>query len=156
MNDTPSSDMSPLQPYLLRALVDWITDNGMTPHLQVDASHPGVVVPASAVRDGMVVLNIAPRAVSQFSMDLEEVGFLARFGGVSQSVRIPVAAIQAVFVRENGRGMVFQEDQQAAAASGPKSGDAIDSNSSELPDGHPTEVAVPPKVKGAPRLRVIK
>ncbi len=156
MTASSSSEMSPLQPYLLRALVDWITDNGMTPHLQVDAHQPGVVVPASAVRDGMVVLNIAPRAVSQFSMDLEEVCFLARFGGVSQSVRIPVAAIRAVFVRENGRGMVFQEEEQSAAVSGPESGDAVDPGSGELADAHPDEVADRPKVKGAPRLRVIK
>lgn len=156
MTDTPPIEMSPLQPYLLRALVDWITDNGLTPHLQVDARQPGVVVPASAVRDGVVVLNIAPRAVSQFSMDLEEVCFLTRFGGVSQRVRVPVAAIRAVFVRENGRGMVFPEEDQPAAVGRPELGDAADLSSSELPDGHPVEAAAPPKVKGAPRLRVIK
>ncbi len=156
MSDIPSIDMSPLRPYLLRALVDWITDNGLTPHLQVDAQQPGVVVPTSAVRDGMVVLNIAPRAVSQFSMDLEEVRFLARFGGVSQSIRIPVVAIQAVFVRENGRGMVFPDEAQPTAAGGPVPRDPADLGGNELPDGHPAEAADPPKVKGAPRLRVIK
>ncbi len=156
MSDTPPIDMSPLRPYLLRALVDWITDNGLTPHLQVDARQPGVVVPASAVHDGMVVLNIAPRAVSQFSMDLEEVRFLARFGGVSQSIRIPVVAIQAVVVRENGRGMVFPDESQPVAASGPGPQEVVDLGGSEWSEEPPIEVSDQPQVKGPPRLRVIK
>jgi stringent starvation protein B len=49
------SDASPMtshRPYLLRALYEWIADNGMTPHLLVDATQPGVCVPAHTVKDG--------------------------------------------------------------------------------------------------------
>ena len=53
--------MTSHRPYLLRALYEWIADNDMTPHLLVDASQPGVQVPAHTVRDGKVVLNIAAR-----------------------------------------------------------------------------------------------
>ena len=32
--------MTPNRPYLIRALYDWIVDNGLTPHLLVNAEHP--------------------------------------------------------------------------------------------------------------------
>ncbi|MCA1714276.1 MAG: ClpXP protease specificity-enhancing factor SspB, partial [Gammaproteobacteria bacterium] len=57
-----SDDVQPMnshRPYLLRALYEWIADNGMTPHLLVDATHAGVQVPMHTVKDGKVVLNIA-------------------------------------------------------------------------------------------------
>ena len=44
--------MTSHRPYLLRALYEWISDNGMTPHLLVDATRPGVRVPAHTDNDG--------------------------------------------------------------------------------------------------------
>jgi len=70
--------MSSHRPYLLRALVEWINDNGMTPHIMVDAGVPGVQVPASAVKDERVVLNIAERAVMRLHIDNDAVSFTAR------------------------------------------------------------------------------
>ena len=102
--------MTSHRPYLLRALVEWINDNDMTPHLLVDASVSGVMVPPSAVHDGRVILNIAERAVAQLHMDNHEVSFSARFGGVSQPVRVPIAAVLAVYARENGQGMMFEPE----------------------------------------------
>jgi stringent starvation protein B len=103
--------MTPSRPYLLRALYDWISDNGLTPHIVVDAAFPGVEVPPSAVRDGKVVLNIALRAVDQLDLGNDRLRFLARFGGVSHAVSIPTAAVTAIYARENGVGMVFPEEQ---------------------------------------------
>ena len=37
--------MSSNRPYLLRAMYDWISDNGLTPYILVDATAPGVDVP---------------------------------------------------------------------------------------------------------------
>ena len=88
--------MSSNRPYLLRALYEWIGDNDMTPHLLVDATRDGVEVPSSTVKDGRVVLNIAARAVAQLDLGNREVRFKARFGGVSQSVVVPLAAIVAL------------------------------------------------------------
>lgn len=99
--------MTSNRPYLLRALHEWIEDNGLTPHLLVDATVDGVRVPPGAAKDGRVVLNIAARAVSQLDIGNEHVGFLARFGGVSQAVHIPLAAVLAVYAQENGQGMMF-------------------------------------------------
>ena len=39
------SVMTSNRPYLFRALYEWISDNGMTPHILVDADTPGVRVP---------------------------------------------------------------------------------------------------------------
>lgn len=74
--------MTSNRPYLLRALYEWIADNGMTPYLLVDAAVEGVQVPAAAIKEGRVVLNIAARAVAQLDLGNREVRFLARFGGV--------------------------------------------------------------------------
>src|SRR3546814_1137223 len=60
--------MTSNRPYLVRAMYEWINDNGMTPHLVVDSAHPDLRVPRQAVRDGKVVLNIAPRAVAGFDV----------------------------------------------------------------------------------------
>ncbi|KFN47989.1 ClpXP protease specificity-enhancing factor [Arenimonas metalli] len=98
------------RPYLLRALNEWICDNGMTPYLLVDAAREGVQVPASVVKDGRVVLNIAPRAVAHLVIDNREVRFMARFGGVSQAVLVPVGAVLAIYAQETGQGMMLPED----------------------------------------------
>ena len=102
--------MSSNRPYLLRALYEWIGDNDKTPHLLVDATHEGVLVPLSGVKDGRVVLNIAARAVSQLELGNREIRFLARFGGISQSVVVPVTAVIAIYAQETGQGMMLPED----------------------------------------------
>lgn len=102
--------MSSHRPYLLRALYEWIADNGMTPQILVDAGVSGVRVPPHTVKDGRVVLNIADRAVARLHMDNEGISFSARFGGVSQPIEVPMAAIVAIYARETGHGMVLPED----------------------------------------------
>ncbi|WP_395683792.1 ClpXP protease specificity-enhancing factor [Dokdonella sp.] len=102
--------MTPNRPYLLRALYEWISDNGLTPYLLVDAGVEGVRVPPGAAKDGKVILNIAARAVGQFEISNERVHFLARFSGVSQVVDVPMGAVLAIYAQENGQGMMFQAD----------------------------------------------
>ncbi len=106
MND----DMTPNRPYLIRAMHEWICDNGLTTHLAVDAGFPGAEVPQEFVQDGQIVLNIAPRAVTNFEAGNREITFSARFGGVPRTVRVPVEAVMAVFARENGQGMAFEPE----------------------------------------------
>src|SRR5690606_24836895 len=118
MSEAEFPAMSSHRPYLLRALYEWIVDNGMTPHVLVDAALPGVRVPRHAVKDGKVVLNIAERAVARLQMDNEAIRFSARFGGVSHPVDVPVGAVVAIYARETGQGMVLPEDV-AATPPGP-------------------------------------
>ena len=53
MTRTPSATppaMSSSRPYLIRALYQWIGDNGLTPYLLVDAAAPGLRVPPQSVQ----------------------------------------------------------------------------------------------------------
>jgi len=109
------------RPYLIRAINEWLLDNQFTPHLLVDAEAPGVDVPNNFIQDGKIVLNIGPNAVEGLRISNQEVTFLARFSGVSQLISIPVSAVLAIYARENGRGMMFNEDQEPEPDdSGPK------------------------------------
>ncbi|MBW3549715.1 MAG: ClpXP protease specificity-enhancing factor [Proteobacteria bacterium] len=105
-----SAPMTSHRPYLLRALYEWIADNGMTPHLLVDATRPAVQVPLQAVKEGKIVLNIAERAVSRLEMSNDTIRFSARFGGVSQAVSVPVGAVLAIYARETGQGMALPDE----------------------------------------------
>jgi stringent starvation protein B len=107
---TTAPPMSSNRPYLLRALYEWISDNGLTPYILVDATHAGVRVPPGAAKDGKVVLNIASRAVTQFEISNDRIHFLARFGGVSQAVDVPMTGVLAIYAQENGQGMMFSAD----------------------------------------------
>ena len=102
--------MTPNRPYLIRAINEWLLDNECTPHLLVNAEAPGVEVPRQYIQNGKIVLNIGPNAVEGLRVTNEEVTFLARFGGVSQLVCLPVSAVLAIYAKENGRGMMFSED----------------------------------------------
>jgi len=149
---TDAPTMTSNRPYLIRAMYEWINDNGMTPYLLVDAAFPGVVVPVQAIKDGRIVLNVAARAVTQLSLGDQEIHFLARFGGVSQSVRVPVAAVQAVYAQESGQGMALPEE--AAGRTVPP----LQKNAEQDdPDGPPD--ATPPGGDSARRgahLRIVK
>ncbi len=103
--------MTSNRPYLIRAIYDWIVDNNMTPHLLVKADHEGVVVPAQYIKDGKIILNVAPQAVQALSLGNEEVSFSARFSGVPQAVYLPTRAVLAIYARENGQGLVFNEEE---------------------------------------------
>ena len=146
-----SSRMTSHRPYLLRALNEWIADNGMTPHLLVDATQAGVQVPASAVKEGKVVLNIAERAVVRLMIDNDAVSFTARFGGVSQPVYVPISAVLAIYSRETGQGMALPEDVTHDADTGEESGD--DAPTTDTP---PDDDTPPPGGKRPPFLRVVK
>ena len=102
------SQLTPRRPYLLRAFYDWLLDNQLTPHLVVDVTLPGVLVPMEYARDGQIVLNIAPRAVGNLELANDEVRFNARFGGVPRNVSVPLAAVLAIYARENGAGTMLR------------------------------------------------
>ena len=97
------------RPYLIRAIFDWATENGFTPHLLIAADYPGAVVPLQFVKDNRITLNISPMAVQSLNLDTDPIWFSARFGGKPFEVMVPSGAVLAVFARENGEGVVFGE-----------------------------------------------
>jgi len=101
------------RPYLIRAIREWAIDNHLTPQLLVNAEADGVDVPAEFVEDGKILLNISPQAVDDLEMGNEFIAFSARFGGVSRSVLVPVAAVMAVFDRESRQALSFPQTPAA-------------------------------------------
>jgi stringent starvation protein B len=97
------------KPYLIRAIYEWILDNGMTPHLVVDADYPGADVPREFVDDGQIVLNIAPGAVRDLTIGNDWTSFNARFSGVVRNVLLPTESVLGIVTRESRQGMVFPE-----------------------------------------------
>lgn len=102
--------LTPSRPYLLRAYYHWLLDNQLTPCIVVKAPHHGVKVPLESIKDGKVVLNIAPQAVIEFEMGMDTLRFGVCFSGVPQEVVIPLAAVVGIYARENGAGTLFAEE----------------------------------------------
>jgi stringent starvation protein B len=131
--------MTSLRPYLIRSLYEWILDNGLTPYLLVDAEQKNTVVPDQFVQEGRIVLNIRPEAIQGLVLGNSEIAFSARFGGVPMKVAIPVSAVLAIYAQENGKGMIFDDDDGELPPSGPSRGSKSDKD-------RPSK----------PRLRVVK
>jgi len=131
------------KPYLVRAIQEWILDNGLTPHLIVDATYPGTRVPQEHVKDGQIVLNISPGAVHQLLLGNEWIQFSARFGGVSRELAIPSEAVLGIIARENGQGLFFPPPEHPAEQ--------------QTPQKQVQPVDKPPaKRAGGPSLKIVK
>ena len=107
---TSDDNMSPVKPYLIEALYRWISDNNRTPLVVADVSVTGMKVPESAIEDGKVVLNISMTATQGLVMEDDVISFSARFSGRPFMVVIPMAAVTAIYARENSQGMMFDVD----------------------------------------------
>ncbi len=104
---TQPSAMSSNRPYLLRAMYEWISDNGLTPYILVDAASPACACRPARSRTARSC-STSPRARSRSSrLDNERIRFLARFSGVSQGVEVPMTGVLAIYAQENGQGMMF-------------------------------------------------
>lgn len=133
---------------MLRAMHEWMLDNGYTPCLVVDAQRPGVRVPAAHVKDGKIVLNVSPTATRGLVLGNETVTFEARFGGVSQPLVIPMQAVLGIYARETGQSMIFGEADGSPPA--PDSG-------KPAPDGDkPPHSPSPAGGGGRAKLKVVK
>jgi stringent starvation protein B len=138
---------SSTRPYLIRALYEWCTDNGLTPYVAVQVDD-AVQVPREYVKDGEIVLNISFDATSGLELGNEYVAFSARFAGKARDIMIPVDHVIAIYARENGQGMAFPRPVQAAADTPASPGAALPAVGKDPKVHADTEVklveAVPP------------
>jgi stringent starvation protein B len=102
--------MTSSRPYLVRAIYDWITDNNLTPYLLIKADAPGLLAPQQYAQNGKLILNISPGAIQGLSLGNEAIEFSARFSGVAMNVVVPIDAVLAVYAKENGKGMIFDQE----------------------------------------------
>jgi len=135
--------MTSSQPYLIRAIYDWIIDNDFTPYLLVNAENDYAMIPREYVEDGKIVLNINPSAISDLQLGNDYIMFNARFSGKAMEVSVPIAAVLAIYARENGQGMMFDE------------------NNNNLPPTPPEDTTPPDQPQQAkkaqkPQLKVVK
>ena len=129
--------MTPLKPYLIRSIYEWIVDNALTPHLLVNADYPGVILPSDFVEDGRIVLNMRPEAIQGLVLGNDEIQFNARFAGKPMRITTPCKAVLAIYAKENGKGMIFDPDEN--------------DNEDDTPPTPPE-----PKAPTRPKLRVVK
>lgn len=134
-----ASTMTSSRPYLIRAIYEWISDNGLTPYILVNAEAPGLTVPQQYIENGKIVLNIGERAVNELHMDSDWVLFNARFNGQAMDVTVPMPAVQAIYAKENGQGMVLDRDEQGMP-----------------PDSPPEPPREPPTSRKKPHLQIVK
>ncbi len=132
--------MTSVRPYLIRALVDWIVDNALTPYITIDCRAPGVEAPPGYVNDDVLVLNISAAATRNLVIADQTISVDCRFRGRPVQVKAPIGAVVAVYARENGQGMAFEVE-----APTPDGGAAADDKAA--PAGHP---------RGGPELTVVK
>lgn len=99
-------DSTSTRPYLIRALYEWCTDNGLTPYVAVSVDET-VEVPSEYVKNNEIVLNISFDATSSLTLGNDFIEFKARFAGSSRSIMVPIGRVIAIYARENGQGMAF-------------------------------------------------
>src|SRR5690606_13655347 len=155
------------KPYLLRALHEWCTDNGYTPHIVVTVD-ANTVVPRGHIQDGQITLNIGHLATNRLVMGNDYIEFQTRFGGVTEDIFVPVAAVSAIYARETGAGMGFdvvesepypgsnlapeETSTPAAAASGLKSVQGSAKSAGDSSEGSSPSDDDPKR----PRLKIVK
>lgn len=106
-----ASGTSSTRPYLIRALYEWCSDNGLTPYVAVRVDDT-VRVPREYVKDGEIVLNISMDATSALKLGNDYIEFKARFAGVARDIMIPVNRVMAIYARESGQGMAFPAEEE--------------------------------------------
>lgn len=136
------------KPYMIRALHEWCTDNGYTPHLVVKVDE-NTLVPRGHIKDGQITLNVNTLATNRLLMGNEAIEFQARFNGVTEDIYVPVAAVTAIYARETGAGMSFE-----ATPSSPGSSSNVDEKrTSSTVAGSDNSKDPPPS---RPKLSIVK
>jgi stringent starvation protein B len=154
-----AADTSSTRPYLIRALYEWCTDNGLTPFIAVLVDET-VRVPNEYVKDGEIVLNISFDATSSLNMGNDYIEFKGRFGGVARDIFVPVDRVVAIYARENGQGMAFPMLASSGdAREAVTSGDSKPVSLTRVPEGSSEDeppVAPRPSGGGKPSLTRVK
>lgn len=138
------------KPYILRALYEWATDNGYTPHIVVQVNEH-CLVPSAFVQDGQITLNISHLATGGLVIGNQFIEFQARFSGKTENISVPVGAVTAIYARETGTGMGFEvEDTVTSEAASDAATDSAAPESQTLGEAQSDD-----KSK-RPSLRIVK
>ena len=134
-------EMTSSKPYLIRGLYEWITDNGMVPHLLVSVEVDNIKVPFQYAQDGKIVLNISHTAAINLKINNDYITFSARFSGAMMNIVIPTYAVMAIYSKETGAGMAFNEEDEGSWDGG---------------NPPPDDTPPPASPSGKPHLKLVK
>ena len=102
-----NKEMTSSKPYIIRALYEWICDNGCTPYVTVRTTLKNVKVPEAYVQGGWITLDLSQTAVNNLLIDNSAICARARFGGVIHELYLPIGSIAMIFASETKAGMEF-------------------------------------------------
>ncbi|BAH83021.1 ClpXP protease specificity-enhancing factor [Candidatus Ishikawella capsulata] len=105
-----TSKLKSYRPYLLRAFYSWLIDNLLTPYILVNTKLPGVTVPNEYITDGKIILNISPVAVNNLILGNNEICFNTKLKGIIRQIKVPIAAIIAIYASENSLCTIFESN----------------------------------------------
>nr|VFJ66731.1 MAG: stringent starvation protein B [Candidatus Kentron sp. FM]VFJ70979.1 MAG: stringent starvation protein B [Candidatus Kentron sp. FM]VFK08499.1 MAG: stringent starvation protein B [Candidatus Kentron sp. FM] len=139
--------MTSTRPYLIRAIHEWILDNNLTPYILVNTKVAGLLLPGQYIDGDEITFNISSSATKDLYLGNEEVEFSARFRGTPTFVRVPTKAILAVYAKETGAGMAFQEEP---------SEQGVEEEDKEAVAAAPRKSPEPDAESSRPALRIVK
>ncbi len=119
-----TSDVGSKRPYLLRAMHEWMSDNGLTPHIVVDVNFPHADLPSEHVTDERIILNVSYQATQDLTLGNDQIDFEARFSGRPRRISVPMDNVLGIYARETGQGMIFTDDEPGGET--PPDGDGDD------------------------------
>ena len=124
--------MSSKKPYIMRAIYEWIADNGHQPYIMVDTTVEGVHVPSDYIDNGRIVLNVSANAVQDLKIGNQLITFQASFSSVIHMIEFPVKSVLAMTSYESGESTRFDYLEDDDDASSPdEGGDEGSSGSSD-------------------------
>ena len=101
--------MHPSISYILRAVLDWINDEGHTPYIVASVDKMGTQIPPGVAKENQVTLNVGTDAVRELEINDEILAFSARFSGVARQVVLPLNAIRMIYARETQAGLLIKD-----------------------------------------------
>ena len=133
------------KPYLIRAIYEWCTDSGLTPHLVV-AVGKNTRVPMEFAKNGQIVLNVSQGATRNLLIGNDLIQFSARFNGTSRDIEVPVDAVLSIYARENAQGLSFAVEE----------GGGVEETPSDSAASSPSPDDEPPAPRSKPQLKIVK
>ncbi|BAN34452.1 ClpXP protease specificity-enhancing factor [Sulfuricella denitrificans skB26] len=137
------------KPYLIRAIYEWCTDSGFTPHLVVVVGKH-TRVPMEFAKDGQIVLNVSKGATRNLLIGNDVIQFSARFNGASRDIEVPIDAVVSIYARENAQGLSFAVEEGVGVRG------AEDEMPSDSDESSPSPDEEPPSPRGKPKLKLVK
>jgi stringent starvation protein B len=124
--------MTPIKPYLIRAVHQWILANKLTPYILVDVACAGTEFPDNMIVDNGKInfslknnyiyqLNIGNEAIEFMDIYCESSKLLLSIIGEDEAIETravkitaPIDSILAIYAKENGKGMIFDAETPKA------------------------------------------